>query len=126
MTGSPSRPLGDLSNRTPSPQKRAYVGGDGVNHNKSARRNGLQFGDMEAIYMADGKTGVESGGIKDEVETPGVTRHSPHAKSVANGLTRERGRNEKKARKAAARKAAARKVAESNQQHGEIKALFQI
>ena len=27
----------------------------------------------------------ESGGIKDAVATPGVTRHSPHAKSVANG-----------------------------------------
>ena len=51
------------------------------------------------------------GGIEDAVATPGVTRHSPKAKAVANGWTRERGRKAAKARKAAARKAAARKVA---------------
>ena len=40
MTESPSKPLGDLSNLTPSPPKRAHVGGDGVDHKKSARQNG--------------------------------------------------------------------------------------
>ena len=87
---------------------------------KAEEASGVESGGKTGVESG-GKTGdktteegVESDGIKDAVATPGVTRHSPHAKSVANGLTRERGRNEKKARKAVARKAAARKVAEAD------------